>query len=198
MVAQRDACIKNQMGKRIRMKGIEDAEIFAKERHKHQTRDDGKTPYWKHLKKVVENLKGLGVTDESILCAGWLHDTIEDTDTDYDDIYDEFGKEAADIVAIVTKDTRMIKKDREIAYCKQLKKGSWQAQIVKFADILANLEDLQFSNKSDLKRNKQAKNKLEYYNSIKNGLRKNKKNIPELDSNTSKLSEIFLKYKIKI
>ena len=52
------------------MKGISDAEIFAKEKHEHQTRDDDETPYWKHLEKVVENLRKLRITDESILSTG--------------------------------------------------------------------------------------------------------------------------------
>ena len=136
---------------------IKRAQKFAKDAHKHQTRDDGKTPYWKHLQKVVKKLEKLGISDESIICAGWLHDTIEDTDTDYDDICELFGKKIADIVATVTKDTRMIKKDREKAYCLQLKRGTWQAQIVKLGDILANLEDLRFSSKSVSQRKKQAK-----------------------------------------
>ena len=157
-----------------------------------------KTPYWKHLEKVVENLKKLGITDETILCAGWLHDTIEDTDTDYDDIDEEFGRAIADIVATVTKDTRMIRKDREIAYCKQLKNGSWQAQIVKLSDILSNLEDLKKSSKSIFDRKKMAQNKLEYYGAIKIGLNEHKLNIPNLDSNISELTKLFLEYDVKI
>ncbi len=173
---------------------VVDAEIFAKEKHKHQTRNNPDIPYSDHLEKVVENLRNLGITDEIILCAGWLHDTIEDTDTDYDDIEKDFGKETADIVATMTKDTRMVKQDREIAYCKQLKEGSWQAQIVKFADILANLRDLAFSTFPDLK--EKVKNKLEYYDAIKTGLIKNKSKIPNLDSNTSDLNELFLEYDV--
>jgi len=175
---------------------INRAQNFAKEKHKQQTRDDGKTPYWKHLQKVVKNLENLGITDESIICAGWLHDTIEDTDTDYDDIYELFGKKTADIVAILTKDTRLIKKDREEAYCLQLKGATWQAQVVKLGDILSNLEDLEFSSKSVSQRKKQAKNKLEYFNAIKFGLNKNKKNISNLDSGISTLTELFLKYNV--
>ncbi len=170
------------------------AEKFARDKHKHQTRNNPDIPYSDHLEKVVENLRNLGITDEIILCAGWLHDTIEDTDTDYDDIEKDFGKETADIVATMTKDTRMVKQDREIAYCKQLKEGSWQAQIVKFADILANLRDLAFSTFPDLK--EKVKNKLEYYDAIKTGLIKNKSKIPNLDSNTSDLNELFLEYDV--
>ncbi len=177
---------------------IKRAQKFAKEKHKHQTRDDDKTPYWKHLKKVVQNLGKLGITDESIICAGWLHDTIEDTDTDYDDVYELFGGETAAIVATVTKDTRMMKKDREKAYCIQLKRCTWQAQTVKLADILANLEDLKFSSKPISRIKKQVKNKLEYYNAIKTGLAKNKKNIPDLNSGISRVTELFLKYNLKL
>ncbi len=179
---------------KLKSDSINDAKNFAKEKHKHQTRDDRKTPYWKHLEKVVTNLEKLGITDKSIICAGWLHDTIEDTATDYDNIYEQFGKKTADIVAIVTKDTRMIKKEREIAYCLQLKRGTWQAQVVKLGDILANLEDLENSRKN---KKQQAKNKQEYYNAIKNGLKKNKKNISNLHSEISTLNELFLKYEIE-
>jgi len=177
---------------------ILDAEKFAKDKHQYQFRDDGTTPYWTHLQKVVDNLITLGIHDEVILCAGWLHDTIEDTDTDYDDIDENFGKETVDIVAILTKDTRLIKQKREIDYCIQLKASSWQSQIVKFADMLANLEDLKNSKKSPLEKIKQAQNKLEYYNSIKFGLQENKKNIPNLEPQIKKLSDIFLEYDVII
>jgi hypothetical protein len=92
----------------------------------------------------------------------------------------------------------MIKEYREIAYCKQLKEGTWQAQIVKFADILANLNDLKSSNGTNSERKEKAKNKLKYYDAIKIGLTKNKLNIPSLDSTLSDLTKVFLKYEIKI
>ena len=180
------------------MKKLIDAEIFAREKHKHQVRNDPNIPYSDHLEKVVEILTDLGITDKIILAAGWLHDTIEDTDTDYDDIV-KFGKETADIVATLTKDTRMVRDEREIAYCKHLKEGTWQEQIVKFADILANLKDLESSKTfTGPQLKEKAEDKLEFYNAIKTGLIKNKSNIPNLDSNIAKLTKEFLKYEIKI
>ena len=164
------------------MSKLIDAEIFARKKHEHQIRKNIViTPYSDHLEKVVEILRNLGITDETILAAGWLHDTIEDTDTDYDDI-EKIGKEIADIVATLSKDTRMIHDDREITYCSKLKEGTWQAQVVKFADMLANLEDLENSLYSSLDRVKQVQNKVEYFDSIKVGLENNKKNIPNFDS----------------
>jgi len=179
------------------LKGLVEAETFARKKHIHQTRNDPNIPYSDHLEKVVEILRNLGITDETILAAGWLHDTIEDTDTDYDDVL-KFGKETADIVATLTKDTRMVRDKREIAYCKELKEGTWQSQIVKFADILANLKDLENSTFPDVERKEKAKEKLEFYNVIKTGLKNNEQNIPNLNSETSELSQEFLKYDINI
>jgi len=124
---------------------IEEAKKLAKKKHAHQTRKDGKTPYYNHLKKVVKNIENFGITNKEILCAGWLHDTIEDTDTDYEEIYEKFGKKTADYVASVTKDTRLIKTKQEKQYITQLKKSPWQAKVVKLGDILANFEDLKNS-----------------------------------------------------
>ena len=57
---------------------------YAKKQHKGQYRKNNKTPYWRHLQDVVQNLEMMGIKDESILCSGWLHDSIEDTSSDYD------------------------------------------------------------------------------------------------------------------
>ena len=96
------------------MSDITQARSFAKRKHLGQLRKNGKTTTFSHLKDVVRNLKKMKVTDEEIICAAWLHDTIEDTDTDYDSIKDRFGKNIAEIVVSVTKDNRLAKKQREI------------------------------------------------------------------------------------
>jgi hypothetical protein len=41
------------------LKGLVEAETFAREKHQHQTRDNGVTLYSDHLEKVVEILKNL-------------------------------------------------------------------------------------------------------------------------------------------
>jgi (p)ppGpp synthase/HD superfamily hydrolase len=73
---------------------------FAKKKHAFQLRKDEKTMYWVRLKlQVVNNAKALGIKDNEILYAAWLHDTIENTNTDYDDIAEKFSIEVAQIVA---------------------------------------------------------------------------------------------------
>ena len=74
---------------------VKSAELFAKSKHAGQFRADGTTPYSKHLDDVVNRLKSLGVIDEQIFCAGWLHDTIEKTETTFDDLYEQCSDHSA-------------------------------------------------------------------------------------------------------
>ena len=50
---------------------------------------------------VAQLLVEGGVSDLNTLQAAILHDTIEDTNTTYNELVQEFGKEVADIVAEV-------------------------------------------------------------------------------------------------
>lgn len=159
-------------------KSINHARKFAIEKHRGQKRRDGKTPYWKHLQQVVNVLERYGIKDERIVCAGWLHDTIEDTEADYDDIKEQFGSKVANTVVAVTKDTRLANNQKESQYLKQLRKAPVEAQIVKIADITANLMDLKNARYDMRKQKLQVKRKLSYFDAIKRGISSNKKKIP--------------------
>jgi guanosine-3',5'-bis(diphosphate) 3'-pyrophosphohydrolase len=106
------------------------------------------------------------VTNEEIICAAWLHDTIEDTDTDYDSIKDRFGKNIAEIVVSVTKDNRLPKKQREIKYLKDLKASSAKAKLVKIADILANVNDAPNAGRNAQWEKQQFVKKSKYWNYV--------------------------------
>nr|AIF14222.1 Guanosine polyphosphate pyrophosphohydrolases/synthetases [uncultured marine thaumarchaeote KM3_66_E12] len=131
-----------------------------------QLRKNGKTTTFSHLKDVVRNLKKMKVTNEEIICAAWLHDTIEDTDTDYDSIKDRFGKNIAEIVVSVTKDNRLPKKQREIKYLKDLKASSAKAKLVKIADILANVNDAPNAGRNAQWEKQQFVKKSKYWNYV--------------------------------
>ncbi len=81
------------------------------------------------------------VDDETALCAALLHDVIEDTTADYDDVLKACGIEIADAVAALTKDMRLPEAEREPAYDAQLTTASWQAKLVKLADVYDNMCD---------------------------------------------------------
>ena len=176
---------------------VKSAEEFAKLKHICQFRQDNITPYAKHLESVVNEIKSMGVIDEDILCTGWLHDTIEDTDTDYDEIHEKFNKKIADYVASVTKDTRLIKSKQEKAYITQLKKSPWQAKFVKLADIIANFKDLDNSGYDFATQKNKVKKKIPYILAIKSGISSNKKKIPQLETAQSSLDELLKKYGLK-
>lgn len=110
--------------------------------HEHQYRKDGKTPYASHPVRVALTcILVFGVNDEAVVTAALLHDTIEDTTADYDDILEHYGKEVADIVAALTKDMRMVEPEREKAYDEGLAQSSWKARLIKLADVYDNLTD---------------------------------------------------------
>jgi guanosine-3',5'-bis(diphosphate) 3'-pyrophosphohydrolase len=115
---------------------------FAARAHQGQLRKDGRTPYASHVFRVCLIVRQIfGVDDTSVLMAAALHDTVEDTTTDYDDLKDEFGAEIAGWVADLSKDKRLPDAEREKAYEVQLAKAPWQVKICKLADIFDNLMD---------------------------------------------------------
>ncbi len=177
------------------MSKLESAELFAKDKHSGKTRgDDGKTPYWKHLEGVVNRLKNLGITDEDVFCAAWLHDTIEDTDVTFDDIDKRFGSNVAVMVLSLSKDRKLTKKEKERQYVSQLKNAPWQAQLIKLCDISSNLKDLKNSNWSKTRRSKQVKKKLYYLNIIKPSIIQNKYKMRGIQSLLGGINEILKEY----
>ena len=150
------------------MSNIVQARNFAKKKHAGQLRKNGKTTTFSHLEDVVKNLKKMKVANDDIICAGWLHDTIEDTDTDFDIIKDRFGRKVADIVVSVTKDNRLPKEQREIKYAKDLKSSNAKAKLVKIADILANVNDAPNAGKDVKWEKKQFVKKSKYWSYVSN------------------------------
>jgi guanosine-3',5'-bis(diphosphate) 3'-pyrophosphohydrolase len=118
------------------------AEEFARWKHQHQFRRDGVTPYVEHPKAVMGILRDeFEVKDVDTLAAGLLHDTIEDTATDYDEVAERFGRRVADYVALLTKDKRLPEEKRERTYFAQLARAPLPVRFCKIADSLHNVRD---------------------------------------------------------
>jgi guanosine-3',5'-bis(diphosphate) 3'-pyrophosphohydrolase len=119
---------------------------FAARRHAGQFRKDGVTPYAAHPFRVAFTVRHVfGEDDPLALCAALLHDTIEDTTADYDELAEEFSDEIARAVACLTKDKRLPERARERAFYEQLAAACWQVRLVKLADAYDNLWDAQCS-----------------------------------------------------
>lgn len=119
-----------------------EAAAFAARAHQHQIRKDGRTPYASHVFRVCLVVRHVfGFDDPKMLAAALLHDTIEDTTTDYDDVVERFGPDVAGWVGMVSKDARLPFEQREAAYRAALATADWQAKVVKLADLYDNVGD---------------------------------------------------------
>ena len=82
---------------------------FAAERHNNQRFPGTDLPYIMHVSFVAMEVIAMlaaesgGDGDLAVQCA-LLHDTLEDTDTEYQDLVDNFGRSVADGVHALTKD----------------------------------------------------------------------------------------------
>lgn len=114
---------------------------FSARAHRNQYRKDGETPYHAHPMRVAAIASSWGLDDESALIAALLHDVIEDTTTDWDDIAKAFGHDSANLVAALTKDSRLPEAEREEVYYHALAAADWRARLLKLADGYDNLLD---------------------------------------------------------
>jgi guanosine-3',5'-bis(diphosphate) 3'-pyrophosphohydrolase len=123
---------------------ILDAAAFAAEKHRHQRRKDAlASPYINHPLALADILaREGGVEDEAVIAAALLHDTIEDTETKSEELEARFGKRVAAIVVEVTDDKSLPKTERKRLQVVKAKSKSKRAKLVKLADKIANLRDM--------------------------------------------------------
>ncbi|XP_067645501.1 guanosine-3',5'-bis(diphosphate) 3'-pyrophosphohydrolase MESH1 isoform X2 [Eurosta solidaginis] len=116
---------------------------FAAIKHRTQRRKDNETPYINHPINVATILavEG-GISDETVLVAALLHDTVEDTDTTFEEIETQFGAEICGLVREVTDDKSLAKDIRKQLQIQKAANSSFKAKLVKLADKLDNLRDL--------------------------------------------------------
>jgi guanosine-3',5'-bis(diphosphate) 3'-pyrophosphohydrolase len=117
---------------------------FAAHKHRAQRRKDKEaSPYINHPIALADVLANEGGIDDPVaLCAAVLHDTIEDTETTYEELRQRFGEEIADVVMEVTDDKLLEKaerKERQVVHAPHL---SERAKLVKLADKICNLRDI--------------------------------------------------------
>jgi (p)ppGpp synthase/HD superfamily hydrolase len=121
---------------------------FAKEAHKGQIRKFVNKPYFgAHVVKVNGIVKQY-TTEEDILCAALLHDTVEDCFEDpevgYHILEQEFGKRVADIVMELTSSKEDIDENynskADYLIVKMIHMTD-DALIIKLADRLQNISD---------------------------------------------------------
>lgn len=126
------------------MNRILQATHFAAEKHSRQRRKNtAGSPYINHPIEVAFHLSSVGgITDEDILLAALLHDTIEDTETSRDEIIYLFGEAVASLVMECTDDKSLPKLERKRLQIENAPKKSPGAKMIKIADKTCNLRSI--------------------------------------------------------
>lgn len=126
------------------------ARRYAELRHAGQVYA-AEAPYSVHLENVVAVLARFGITNPVMVCAAWLHDTIEDTGTSYNDIRGRFGHDVAELVYAVTSELGRNRKERNAKTYPKIVEAGHDAIQLKLADRIANVEyGLATSGKADM------------------------------------------------
>lgn len=114
---------------------------FALQRHHGQFRkNSARNPYVAHPLEVAYFLwKESKMRDVKILLVSLLHDTLEDTNTSFEELIEKFGFEIATVVRELTNDPALSGEENK---CRQVEKAAsmtHEAKIVKMADRIHNL-----------------------------------------------------------
>src|SRR6476619_8102665 len=138
---------------------------FAEERHRGQVRRSGE-PFVHHPYGVARICAEFHL-DEQTIAAALLHDVVEETDTELDEVRGEFGPEIAQLVEGVTKLTRIQFSSREQAEAENYRKmivamaQDPGVNLIKLADRLHNMRTIEYLGKQ--KQVQKPKETLEVY-----------------------------------
>lgn len=120
---------------------VDKALLFASERHKGQQDDQGRPYFFAHVVQVYGIL--IDVSDDTeVLCAGLLHDILEDTETSFEELRELFTPNIAEIVKMLTH----IENGKIFPHLVPTERYNLlfhKAVLVKFADRLSNLSRME-------------------------------------------------------
>ncbi len=138
---------------------------YASSLHEGQYRQSGEA-YISHPLNVAYILADMHA-DKDTICAGLLHDTLEDTKITKEDIISDFNEDIANLVDGVTKLSKMnfsSKKEQNLANTRKIITGLTEDVriiIIKLADRLHNMRTLQY--KSEFKQKENALETMEIF-----------------------------------
>lgn len=126
---------------------IINALIFSASQHRDQTRKNPEqTPYIIHPIGVADSLISIGgVRDPDTIIAGLLHDTVEDTDTSFEVIKENFGSRVEGFVREVTDNKSLPGEERKRLQIETAPHKSAGAAQIKLADKLYNMSSVLYN-----------------------------------------------------
>jgi len=120
---------------------------FATAKHLEQNQNVPGTnlPYVVHLSNVAMEIMIASVNSDNFnlalaVQAALLHDTIEDTATDFAELENKFGIEVATAVSALTKNNDLPKEQSMVDSLARIKKMPYEVWAVKLADRITNLQ----------------------------------------------------------
>jgi len=121
------------------------AALYASEAHAHHRRKgEAAEPYVNHLAEVAMLLARAGA-DANLIAAGYLHDTLEDTEVTYADLAAAFNEDIAELVQLATDDDSLSKSVRKSLQIERAPGLPVRAQMLRICDKISNLRALRSS-----------------------------------------------------
>ena len=120
---------------------VSEAAELAARRHNGMARKGRRNePYINHLAEVANLLARVtDGADAELVAAGWLHDTIEDTETTREELAEKFSERVASLVVEVTDDMTLPKPERRQRQIADAPHKSPDAKLIKIADKVSNI-----------------------------------------------------------
>ncbi|MCG2627555.1 HD domain-containing protein [Bradyrhizobium sp. WYCCWR 13023] len=116
------------------------AELAARRHNGMARKGRGNEPYINHLAEVANLLAtATDGADAELVAAGWLHDTIEDTETTREELAQKFSERVAALVVECTDDMSLPKAERRRRQVIDAPKKSPSAKLIKIADKVSNI-----------------------------------------------------------
>jgi (p)ppGpp synthase/HD superfamily hydrolase len=123
---------------------VERAVAFAEKAHEQQRRKYTHERYAVHLGAVAGLVRSVGGEPEAV-AAAWLHDVVEDTEVELEQIESEFGAHVSRLVEELT-DVSTLADGKRAARKRvdrdRLARASAEAQTVKLADLIDNARSI--------------------------------------------------------
>ncbi len=116
---------------------------FAREAHGDQRRKGGR-PYVEHPARVAARVLIHPEATETMVVAALLHDVVEDTAVEIEEIARVFGDEVAAMVQVLTnppRDPQKNRRERKAEMRTRLAAASREVRIIKLLDRIDNLND---------------------------------------------------------
>lgn len=121
---------------------VAEAYRLAANAHEGQLRKDNGSPYITHPLTVANLLHDAGFGDE-VIAAALLHDVVEDTEMDSDELSARFGERVAELVEALSEDEHIEDfEERKREHREQVEESGRDAVAIYVADKLSNLRDM--------------------------------------------------------